>query len=883
MARRALGRRGGFAAIDVLTTFRLAELLGAPSLHAEGRAPRVDTGRRPRRARSHPRQPGPVRRRRSTTSRRSSPSATSTASCASAGAGSITALARTERGRRAGAGRRRGRPAPAHRLVRRGRPAGPGRRAGRHELPGPAPPPRRPPPAAPAPARAAAAPRRRPSTAPSRSSSASPATPSPTPTCSTSASTLAGGPLRRRTGAASAAGAGSRSCRPRTPTTRSASPSAPSSTPPAAARRSTASPCSTRPSGPTPASSSTTSTPPASRGTAGRAPHVDERMVPRVLVELLDLDRRGLRRSDLMTLLADVPARRRRRHGRADRAVGARRTSRRRRARRPTGRRTSRASPPMSAASDRWDAADDADAARRPAGVRRATAQPTLGDPARHAAAGRSGCAWSTAMLEHWFGPRRLDRLDGAEGRAWEQTSRVLDRLAHLDGIGPPVTRAEFRTHVRRRARRHPGPARHDRRRRPRQHAGRRRRPRRRPGRRARRRRGAAPARPDHRSAASATASARLAGLAASDELTGLVHRQFLAAVTTTPAALVTVPRGDLRATARAPPVALADAVARAGADEQRRRLPRPRRRRHRVPRVARRAPAARAVDRRARRRRRARARLADGDRCCARALALRDARASDRFTAYDGNLGRARTSARCRPGCRRRGSRRGRRARTPTSCATCSACGRSRSPRTIESLSALDRGSALHAAIDRLHRDVLDRAACRRPDRDGWRDEHVAALLRGRRRGRRRPRGARAHRARRVLGQRPQALLAALDGWAAASTPSSWRGGRVLASERGSATTRRCRWRSPVGAPSAFAGSIDRVDELPDGTLRRHRPQDGQAGRPRQAVGRGPDARRRRRFQLPVYAAAARATCSAARTAAVEAGYTFFQARSGG
>ena len=39
MARRALGRRGGAAAIDVLTLFRLAELLGSPSLHAEGRNP----------------------------------------------------------------------------------------------------------------------------------------------------------------------------------------------------------------------------------------------------------------------------------------------------------------------------------------------------------------------------------------------------------------------------------------------------------------------------------------------------------------------------------------------------------------------------------------------------------------------------------------------------------------------------------------------------------------------------------------------------------------------------------------------------------------------------------------------------------------------------
>ncbi len=39
MARRALGRRGGFAAIDVVTIFRLAELLGAPALHRVGRKP----------------------------------------------------------------------------------------------------------------------------------------------------------------------------------------------------------------------------------------------------------------------------------------------------------------------------------------------------------------------------------------------------------------------------------------------------------------------------------------------------------------------------------------------------------------------------------------------------------------------------------------------------------------------------------------------------------------------------------------------------------------------------------------------------------------------------------------------------------------------------
>ena len=39
MARRALGRRGGATAIDVLTLFRAAEVLGSPTLLARGRKP----------------------------------------------------------------------------------------------------------------------------------------------------------------------------------------------------------------------------------------------------------------------------------------------------------------------------------------------------------------------------------------------------------------------------------------------------------------------------------------------------------------------------------------------------------------------------------------------------------------------------------------------------------------------------------------------------------------------------------------------------------------------------------------------------------------------------------------------------------------------------
>ena len=53
--------------------------------------------------------------------------------------------------------------------------------------------------------------------------------------------------------------------------------------------------------------------------------------------------------------------------------------------------------------------------------------------------------AWSHERLDWWFGRRGLDRLEGVERDAWERTQLVLTRLGHLDSIGPPVTRAEFR------------------------------------------------------------------------------------------------------------------------------------------------------------------------------------------------------------------------------------------------------------------------------------------------------------------------------------------------------------------------------------------------------------------------------------------------------
>ena len=168
---------------------------------------------------------------------------------------------------------------------------------------------------------------------------------------------------------------------------------------------------------------------------------VGERMVPRVLAELLELDRRGLRRSALMTLLGDVPARRAdgrfvptARWERIGRAAGVVREEDWHHLVRYADEVRTRDIPEPEA---------EAEAALEllafVGDLRKA-----LGDPAvpRPWAA---WVAWAKERLEWWFGPGGLDRLEGAEREGWEQTTKVLDRLDHLDSVGAPATRAEFR------------------------------------------------------------------------------------------------------------------------------------------------------------------------------------------------------------------------------------------------------------------------------------------------------------------------------------------------------------------------------------------------------------------------------------------------------
>ena len=108
-----------------------------------------------------------------------------------------------------------------------------------------------------------------------------------------------------------------------TPTTRSASRCATSSPRRVPAHRSSGSRSCGRASGPTPGSSNTTSTTAEIPWNGRPGTTTAERLAPRLVLDLLDVDRRGLRRRSVFDLLADVPGSRRRWGVPADCRMGA--------------------------------------------------------------------------------------------------------------------------------------------------------------------------------------------------------------------------------------------------------------------------------------------------------------------------------------------------------------------------------------------------------------------------------------------------------------------------------------------------------------------------------------------------------------------------------
>jgi ATP-dependent helicase/nuclease subunit B len=159
-----------------------------------------------------------------------------------------------------------------------------------------------------------------------------------------------------------------------------------------------------------------------------------ERIAPRLLLDLLDVDRRGLRRLPLFQLLADVPTR--------DTEGRLRRTAEWERVSRAAGiSRDDDWIPRLSAltASSRWSesATSLLDFIRN--------LRTVLGHP--QATRSWSGWVeWCIEQLENWLSKATITHLSDAEYRAWEALMSALERLRCLDEVAEPVNRHQFRT-----------------------------------------------------------------------------------------------------------------------------------------------------------------------------------------------------------------------------------------------------------------------------------------------------------------------------------------------------------------------------------------------------------------------------------------------------
>jgi hypothetical protein len=117
--------------------------------------------------------------------------------------------------------------------------------------------------------------------------------------------------------------------------------------------------------------------------------------------------------------------------------------------------------------------------------------------------------------------------------------------------------------------------------------------------------------------------------------------------------------------------------------------------------------------------------------------------------------------------------------------------------------------------------------------------------------------------------------MLAKLDAWLKFDA-AAWAGRRIVSSERSFGDDERVELALPDGRRIGFRGAIDRVDELPDGTLVVTDHKTGKADKLGAVTADDPTLAGRR-YQLPVYAAAARALVERPH-ARVRAGYTYFK-----
>lgn len=575
-----------------------------------------------------------------------------------------------------------------------------------------------------------------------------------------------------------------------------------------------------------------------------------ERLAPRLLLDLLDVDRRGLRRHSLFELLADVPSRA---------PDGTPRPT-------ATWERVSRVAgvsddddwvPRLRALAgdERWGTAASSLAAFV------AELRETLGrrDLRR---SWRDWVDWSTTQLDAWMGPGAIARLGDADYRGWEALMSALERLRGLDAVGGPVTRGEFRAVL---------VAELD----------------------------AAGVR-DGRigtgvtvgSLASAAgldidvavvvgaaegilppaprtdplladADRERAGLVRSDERATRLHHA-LSSLRVSVTTVITFPRGDLRATtATRPSRWLADtigavhvvassstgiaATAFAVSDRERR-----------LGDLLRTVRSGGAVD-------------ADADEVLAPRLAMHHGRTANVLSRYDGDLSDVEVPVL------------GERPVSPTQIETWAACPHAYFARYLLgvrpidepdaeiSINALDRGLVQHDTLDRFHHDVID-GRLPQPTRQGWLDEHRAALLAhfddvcetASRLGRTgRPAtwaGEQARMRADLLGWlEHDGRLAAARGATVVDSEHRFPAPADEAGDRPTSVVLPL----PDGRELAVTGSIDRLDRLADGTLVVTDHKTGKDDKFRGLDAEDPTLAGTV-FQLPTYAAAALARAGA-------------------
>jgi ATP-dependent helicase/nuclease subunit B len=610
---------------------------------------------------------------------------------------------------------------------------------------------------------------------------------------------------------------------------------------------------------------------------------VGERLVPRFLLDLLEVDRRRLRRRDVFDLLADVPVRD---SGGEPLPVAAwERVSRDAGVARDehwTPRLRAYAARQRARAEQQRPDEEDDDAARRQIGVSAAEHAERLADfvaqlrselgPPSARRPWNEWVDWSFGQIERRIGDARLRSLDEAEQQAWDHTSRVLDRLRHLDAISRPATRAEFRSVFAAEFEVAPG------------------------------RLGRIGAGVTIGSLAGAVglvadlaivlgaadglmpsapaidplladADRRAAGLPTSDSVAMRAHRQLLGVLDSTARAVVLTPRGDLRTTTVRQPSrwlsvlgehptrtvashasGLLHTAFPANAGEHRLRG-------HAAHALATGADALAAA-------------AAEGDTAFGRALALRRARRDSTLTVFDGDLSGQAVTPLTRPV-------------SPTQLQAWTACPHGyfvryvlgvkpvEEPGDEISITAADRGNVLHEVLDLFHREVID-GALPQPGAGGWGDAHRARLhellaevaQRYERAGRTgRPAFWAVERLR---------LESELMMWVEHDSASiTSRGSSVVASEHRFGADGSVTLALPGGRRLAVYGTIDRIDRTTSGLV----VTDHKSGKADNysAISLTDPTAARTMFQLPAYAAAAAATVGDGHQQPVTAEYSFF------